>query len=179
MRKKGGFDGASLASSIQMLIDGLIERTGQLMSWLVALLLLNVVAVVLSRYVFNISITVMQESIIYLHATIFMLGACYAFKEDAHVSIDFINARLPVLWRLRIKIIGNLLLLMPFGMALLWFSTDYVAYSWSLREHSAESDGLPAVFLLKSMIPLLGLSMLLAGVSDTIRQFELLKKERS
>ena len=170
---------SSVLSCIQTVIERFIECLGRVTSWLIAGLLFNVVVVVLLRYVFNISITAIQESIVYLHATIFMLGICYAFQQNAHVSIDFLNTRLPIQWRIWIRISGNLLLLMPFGVSLLWFSQDYVAYSWSLREHSAETDGLPIVFVLKTLIPVLAITLLLVGITDTIQQLKVFRGQIS
>lgn len=151
---------------------------GRIIAWLVAVLIVNTVVVVALRYGFNISITVLQESIVYLHATIFMLGACYTFQKDGHVCIDVVSGRLSRQLQAIIKITGNLLLLAPFALTLLWVSKDYVWYSWALREHSPEADGLPWVYLLKTLIPLLAIGLLLSGIADTIKQVKLLTEGR-
>lgn len=163
---------------LQKLIEHTINLIGHATAWLVAALVLNAVAVVLFRYGFNLSYTAMQESVSYLHAAIFMLGACYAFQANAHVSVDFVNARLSIQRRAIIKIVGNLLFLMPFGLTLLWSSYDYVVYSWSLWEHSVETHGLPLVYLLKTLIPILGITLILTGIADTIKQYGTLTDKR-
>lgn len=159
-------------NTMRSTIDRLIGVLGLCVSWLVALLILNAVTVVILRYGFNISVTAMQESIGYLHATIFMLGICHAFQQNAHVSVDAVHDRLPPTVQTYIKLAGNLFLLLPFTVVLLWVSREYVGNSWMLREHSPETDGLPFVFLLKSLIPLMAITLLLAGLSDTLKQLK-------
>ena len=50
----------------------------------------NVFVVVVLRYVFGISFIWMQETYVWMHAFIFMLGAGYAYLNDDHVRIDII-----------------------------------------------------------------------------------------
>ena len=47
--------------------------------------------------------------------------------------------------------------LLPFTLAVLYFSLPYVGRSWAILERSRESSGLPLVFLLKTLIPLFAL----------------------
>jgi TRAP-type mannitol/chloroaromatic compound transport system permease small subunit len=56
-------------------------------------------------------------------------------------------------------------LLLPVTLFITWVSWDYVVSSWSLLEGSREAGGLPGVFLLKSVIPLMALLLLLQGVA--------------
>jgi TRAP-type mannitol/chloroaromatic compound transport system permease small subunit len=70
---------------------------------------------------------------------------------------------------------GALLLLLPFMLVLGWFSLPYVARSWSILETSRETSGIPAVFLLKTLIPLFALLMALQGVSQAIRAWCVLR----
>jgi TRAP-type mannitol/chloroaromatic compound transport system permease small subunit len=52
---------------------------------------------------------------------------------------------------------------------LLWFALPYVTRSWAIFERSRETSGIPAVFLLKTLILLFVLLMLLQGISQAIR----------
>ena len=69
-----------------------------------------------------------------------------------------------------------LLLLLPFMLVLGYFSLSYVARSWAIFETSRETSGLPAVFLLKTLIPLFALLMALQGVAQAIRALDVLGK---
>ena len=67
------------------LLENFTEKVGKLIAWLtLAMVLLSFLIVVL-RYGFNIGSIAMQESILYLHAFVFMLGAAYTLKHDGHV----------------------------------------------------------------------------------------------
>ncbi len=48
-------------------------------------------------------------------------------------------------------------------------SLDYVAASWRVLERSPEVGGIPAVYLLKSLIPVMAVALLLQGVAEILR----------
>ena len=62
-----------------------------------------------------------------------------------------------------------MLLLLPFTAALLWLAGPYALRSWAILERSHESSGIPAVFLLKSLIPLFAALLALQGLAQAIR----------
>ena len=72
------------------LIDRLNEAVGRAMGWLTILMVLNVFTVVVLRYAFSLGWVWMQELYIWIHATVFMLGAGYTLLHDGHVRIDLI-----------------------------------------------------------------------------------------
>ena len=63
---------------------------------------------------------------------------------------------------------------MPLCIFICLVSWDYVGESWSIREISPEPGGIPAVFLLKSLIPLMALNLFLQGLAETLRAIEVL-----
>lgn len=138
------------------IFDAISEWVGRIVAWLVLLLVLVTFAVVLLRYGFDLGWIGMQESMSYLHASAFMLGAAYTLRHDGHVRVDVIYRRLGTRGRAWIDLFGTLLLLLPFAVFMLIVSWEYVSDAWSYREGSAEAGGLPFVYLLKSVIPLTG-----------------------
>ena len=81
-------------------------------------------------------------------------------------------ARAPRRWSISL---GALLLLLPFMLVLLWFALPYVARSWAILERSRETSGIPAVFLLKTLIPLFAVLMALQGIAQAIRAADVLR----
>lgn len=150
-------------------IDQLSEWTGRAIAWLTLGMVIVTFAVVLLRYLFNIGWIALQESITYMHALVFMLGAAYTLRHDGHVRVDIFYQRLSPRGRAWIDLLGTLLLLLPVTLFLAWVSWDYVAASWALKEGSRETGGLPWVYLLKSAIPLMAVLLLLQGVSLALR----------
>ena len=67
---------------------------------------------------------------------------------------------------------------MPLCAFILFSSWDYVAESWAIRESSPEPGGIPAVFLLKSLIPLMAINLFLQGLAETLRSALVLVEER-
>ena len=63
-----------------------------------------------------------------------------------------------------VDLLGALLLLLPFCIAIVWFSWPYVARSWAILERSRETSGLPLVFALKTLIPLFAAMLALQGL---------------
>jgi TRAP-type mannitol/chloroaromatic compound transport system permease small subunit len=161
----------SLADNIDR-FNALIGRT---IAWLTLGMVIVTFLVVLLRYAFSIGWISMQESVTYMHALVFMLGAAYALQKDKHVRVDIFYQRLSPRTRAWINLLGSLLLLIPFCLFIAWSSLDYVASSWSLLEGSREAGGLPGVFLLKTCIPAMAVLMLLQGVSAILHSIVLLR----
>ena len=139
------------------------------MSWLTLFMVLITFIVVILRYLFNVGWIALQESVIYLHVLVFMVGASYTLRHEGHVRVDIFYQRMTQRNKALVDLFGSLFLLMPMCVFILLESWEYVAISWSLLESSAESGGIPAVFLLKSVILLMASLVLMQGVSQAIR----------
>src|SRR3546814_5745002 len=63
-------------------------------------------AIVVLRYVFGISYIFLDESVLYMHATLFMLGAGYTLLADAHVRADIFYGRFATRGRAAIDLAG-------------------------------------------------------------------------
>jgi TRAP-type mannitol/chloroaromatic compound transport system permease small subunit len=138
-------------------------------AWLTLAMGVLTCAVVTLRYGFDTGAIVIQESVIYLHATAFMLGIAYTLKHDEHVRVDVVYSRLGTAGRARVDLAGHCLLLLPTALAVLLYSLPYVAASWRILEGSPEVGGIPATFLLKTLIPLMAITVLLAGIAEIVR----------
>ena len=144
-------------------LDRFAERTGRFIAWLTLGMVVITFTVVVLRYLFNTGSIALQESITYLHATLFMLGAAWTLKQDGHVRVDIFYSKQSRRTRAWIDLTGTLLLLFPVCGFILFSSLDYVAASWSVQEGSQEAGGLDAVFLLKTAIPLMAVLLMLQG----------------
>jgi TRAP-type mannitol/chloroaromatic compound transport system permease small subunit len=160
------------------LIDRLTAVIGRAAAWCVAFVVVVQFAVVLMRYAFGLGSIWLGESIVYAHAAVFMLAAAWTLRENGHVRVDVFYADAPPRRKALIDLLGALFLLLPFALALLWLSLPYVARSWAILERSRETSGIPAVFLLKTLIPLFALLMALQGVAQAIRAAAVLRRPR-
>ena len=126
------------------------------------------VVIVVMRYVFDAGAVWLQESVVWMHAVVFMVGAAYTLQQEDHVRVDIFYRDRSERYRHAVNLAGTILFLVPFSVFLLYIGWDYVAFSWANREGSGEAGGLPAVWLLKSLILVLPALLLLQSVS-TVR----------
>ena len=125
---------------------------GYLCAFLVVLMVVNVFLVVILRYLFGISFIWMQETYVWMHAYIFMMGAGFTYLMDDHVRIDIIYKSSSSTYRALVDIIGNILLLLPFLYIIWIFSFPFVYKSWLMNEISREAGGLRMLYVLKFAI---------------------------
>jgi TRAP-type mannitol/chloroaromatic compound transport system permease small subunit len=159
-------------------IDSVTTRIGRTVAWLAFAVVLVQFALVLARYVFGLGSIWLSETVVYGHATLFMLAAAWTLRVGGHVRVDVFYADAAPHARARIDLAGALLLLLPFALVLLWLSTPYAARSWAILERSQETSGLPLVFLLKTLIPVFAVLMALQGIAQAIRAWRALGRAR-
>lgn len=155
-------------------IDRLNDVIGRSISWLTVLMVIVTFLVVVLRYIFSSGWIAMQESVIYMHAFVFMTGIAYTLKQNRHVRVDIVYERIGPRSRAWVDLFGAIFLLIPFCLFIIVISWNYVSLSWSLLEGSRDAGGLPAVFLLKTMIPLMAILLMLQGVAQGLRSILLL-----
>ena len=110
----------------------------------------------------------------YMHGIVFMLGIGYTLRHQGHVRVDILYARFSTRTRAIIDCLGTLVFLFPLGLFFLIGSLDYVYFSWSLIEVSAQPGGLPGVFALKTLIPVMAFLLLLQGLAEFGRSIMIL-----
>ena len=159
----------SLATGIIRGIDALSDWTGRGIAWLTLAMALFGVAVVVLRYGFGIGLVWLQESVTWLHAAVFMLGAGWTLRHDGHVRVDVFYRRMSPRQQALVDLAGTLIFLLPLCGYLLVESLPYVMNSWRILERSREAGGLPGLYLVKSLIPLMALLLALAGVAEALR----------
>ena len=142
---------------------------GRACAWLTLFLVLGTAIVVVLRYGFGIGATALQEAVMYAHALVFMGAAAWTLQRGGHVRVDIFYQNFSGRRQALVEILGNILFLLPFCLFLGWNSWDYVANSWSTFEGSNESGGLKFVYLQKSIILLLVVSLILQSLAEIIR----------
>ncbi|MEL6964052.1 MAG: TRAP transporter small permease subunit [Pseudomonadota bacterium] len=150
-------------------VDALNERLAMVVRWLALVMVLIQFAVVIVRYVFGVNSIAAQESVLYLHAAFFMLGAGYTLLVDKHVRVDVFSSRLNARARAWIDVVGHVVFLMPSMAALLFWSWTSVMNSWAIFEGPISVGGLKAVYLMKSLIPLFCMLLLLQSLAHVVR----------
>jgi len=157
-------------------IEGFAEMTGRMVSWLTLALGLAGFLVVVMRYAFDSGYIWMQETLTWMHAMVFMLGAAYTLKHDDHVRVDVIYRSLSVRTRAAIDLAGTVLFLLPLCGYLVYETLPYVEASVRFGERSREAGGLPALFLLKAIIPLMAVLLTIQGIALALKCIAVLRR---
>ena len=158
-------------------IDRIMASLESITAWCVPIMALLVFLIVLLRYGFNTGAIAAQESVQYLHATVFMLGAAIALGADQHVRVDIFYRHFTLRQRAWVDTLGHIVFTLPLCALIGWGSLDYVIDSWSAREASPEPGGLPFVFILKTLIPTMALLLGLQAISKIARGIDHLQKQ--
>ncbi|GGH34738.1 TRAP-type mannitol/chloroaromatic compound transport system, small permease component [Cribrihabitans marinus] len=150
-------------------IDAINRGIAQVLRWFALAMVMIQTGIVIGRYVFGVNSIWVQESVLYLHAALFMLAAGFTLLVDKHVRVDIFYAKAAPEIRRRIDIAGHLLLLLPSMAALAWWSWPSVRNSWKILEGPISVGGIEAVFLLKTLIPLFCGLVALQSVAILVR----------
>lgn len=155
-------------------LDGFTEITGRTLAWLNIGMVLLTFAVVVMRYLFSHASIFMQEGVMYMHSIVFLLASAYTLKHNEHVRVDILYQRCSGKRKALIDLLGTLFLLLPVIIFILIMSWGYVERSWAIMETSPETSGIPAVFLLKSLIPAMCVLMIIQGIAEVMRNIAVL-----
>ena len=150
-------------------IDCFTEWTGRIIAWLTFAMMALTCTVVVMRYFLETGSIALQESVTYMHALVFLLGAAYTLKRGGHVRVDILYQKFSPRTQALIDALGALFFLIPVCLLILIFSWDYVASSWKVYEVSKETQGLPWVYLLKTLLLIMPVTMLLQGIAEIIK----------
>ena len=161
-----------MKSPVVQNIDAFTNRVGRSIAWLTLAMVLVMALIVLLRYVFQIGSIALQESVMYINALIFTFGASYTLKEQGHVRVDIFYNRLSNRGQGLVDLLGVVFFLFLTAGFIFWASWDYVAVSWRVREGSAESSGLPFVYLLKTTILVLAALLIVQGIAESLKSFK-------
>jgi TRAP-type mannitol/chloroaromatic compound transport system permease small subunit len=156
-------------------IDTLNEWVGRAVAWLTLATVVLMFVMVVLRYGFDWNSIALQESVIYLHALVFMAGIAYTLRHDEHVRVDIFYRQFSPRRKAVVNLLGTLFLLLPACVFILAESWEYVANSWALLEGSRQTGGLPLTFLLKSFIPLMAVLLILQGLAQSAHALRVLR----
>lgn len=159
------------AAMTQNLFDRISHTMGRATSWLTLAMVVVTVIIVVMRYVFDAGFIWLQESVTWMHAAVFMVGAAYTLQHEEHVRVDIFYRKMGPRGRAVVDLIGTSLFLLPLCVYLAIQAYDFAAVSWSIHETSREPGGLPypMIPILKSLVILMPITVALQGASLMLR----------
>jgi TRAP-type mannitol/chloroaromatic compound transport system permease small subunit len=160
----------AMLQQIASLINTINAALGKFVSYATFAMAIIMFAVVVLRYGFNLGWIAMQESVMYLHAAVFLLGSAFTFQHNGHVRVDVFYRNFSVKQQAKVNLFGSLIFMLPVSLYIGIICFNYVAESWRLFEGSREPGGLPFVYILKSFLLVFAISMVLQAIADIIKQ---------
>mgnify|MGYP001200176147 FL=1 len=160
---------------VSLIVNNFIDKISALLTSMLLIMIAVLIIVILGRFLFAWGNIAIQEFVMYIHSTIFMLGICYVCKERSHVSIDIFSRNYSDSGKIKITLLFDFIFLIPFSVFMIYISFDMVIASWNILEGSGEAGGLDYVYLLKTLIPLTGFLILLSCISNIIDNLVRLK----
>ena len=167
----------TFANKLVQTIDAITELLGKMVAWLTLLMVLLTFSIVVLRYGFNLGWIGMQESVLYFHGLVFMLGAAYTLKHEGHVRVDIFYQKYTLKQKALLNLFGSVMLLLPVCIFIFFISFNYVMSSWQIMESSPEAGGLPLVYLNKTLILLLAITLTLQGIAEITRNLLILSQD--
>ncbi len=135
-------------------LDSINRNVGLTIRWFALVMVLVQFSIVMIRYLFGISYIFLGESVLYMHGALFMIGAGYTMLVDGHVRVDIFYASYSVRKKALINLLGHIFFLLPMCILIVIMSWRFVFNSWSIMEGALSVGGIPALYLLKTIIPL-------------------------
>lgn len=156
-------------------IDRLNEGIGRLVCWLtLAMVLIAAFNALIGFMAPTWGSNVYRELQWYLFSVVFLIGAAYTLKHDAHVRVDVLYGRISPKGRAWIDLLGTLLFMLPFCALMLWTTWPAVRDSWKVREMSPDPGGLPR-YPIKALIPIALALLILQGIAWVIQKIVFLR----
>lgn len=148
-------------------LDAFSRVTGHAVAWLTLLMVIVTFVIVVLRYVLDAGFIWLQESLIWMHGVVFMLGAAYTLQQEQHVRVDIFYRDMNVRKRAWVDTFGVIFFIFPLCLLFFVESWDYARAAWAVKEISRDAGGLsfPAIPLLKTVLLVMPTAVALQGLS--------------
>jgi TRAP-type mannitol/chloroaromatic compound transport system permease small subunit len=155
-------------------IDGFLRRLAHTTGWLFLVAIVIICFDVFTRKIgFQLpyfSSTRLQELEWHVTSTLFLSWLAYGMIKNTHVRIDVFTGHLEQRKKDWIDLFGCVVFALPYCIVLLPFVISYAGKSWSYWEHSDAPNGLPALYIIKSITAFGFATILLATISIMCRK---------
>jgi TRAP-type mannitol/chloroaromatic compound transport system permease small subunit len=98
-----------------------------------------------------------------------MLAGPYALARNGHVRGDFLYRTWPPQRQATFDLVLYILFFFPGILALAYAGYGFAAFSWLIKEHSSNSPNGPPLYHFKSLIPIVGVMMVVQGLAEVAR----------
>jgi TRAP-type mannitol/chloroaromatic compound transport system permease small subunit len=152
-----------------LVVDEISTWVGKTFAWCILILTFSTSYEVFMRYLFRAPTEWAFDASYRLYGTLLMMAGAYTLSRNGHVRGDFIyrawSPRRQAKWDLALYF----LFFFPGMLAFIYAGYGYARLSWLTNEHSSASPFGPPVYHFKSLIPIVGVLMVMQGAVEAIR----------
>lgn len=153
-------------------IDKLILKLGKIFSWLNFFVLLTIILQLILVHFFGKGYVFLDELEWHFYAIAFLFGLSYAEVKGRHIRIDVFSQRFSDQTKEKIEIFGNIFLMLPYIIVIIYHGIDFAREAWIIGETSGSPMGLPYRWFIKSFVPIgmffLGISIISRTVKSIV-----------
>jgi TRAP-type mannitol/chloroaromatic compound transport system permease small subunit len=154
-------------------IDFLVEKQGQLTSFLIVPLLFIVLYEVLMRYAFNAPTVWGFEATAFFYGMHYMLGLSFMENVQGHVRVDIVTSRLPPKVQAAVMLAGYLIIFMPVYGLMTWGAAKF-AYTATVTNELNSTSWAPRIWPYKIVMALSFLLLVVQGLSTMLKNVKIL-----
>jgi TRAP-type mannitol/chloroaromatic compound transport system permease small subunit len=154
-------------------IDFLIEKQGQLTSFLIVPLLFIVLYEVLMRYAFNAPTVWGFEATAFAYGMHYMLGLSFMENAQGHVRVDIVTGRLPRRAQAIVMIVGYILIFLPVYGLMTWGAIKF-AHTATVTNELNSTSWAPRIWPYKIVMAVSFFFLLIQGLSTLLKQVKIL-----
>ena len=151
------------------IVEKTIKFLGKFISLMIPIMTILMILIIVARYFFGIGLTGLQELVMYIHALVFLGCAGYVHYKDEHVRVDIFYRESSNEYKRKVNFILSFLFLIPICFVIAYYSFDLIEMAWRIREISTEAGGLKFVYVQKTLILLLPVTLFITLVFQFIK----------
>ena len=151
------------------IMEKTIKFLGKFISLMIPIMTILMILIIVARYFFGIGLTGLQELVMYIHALVFLGCAGYVHYKDEHVRVDIFYRKSSKEYKRKVNFILSFLFLIPICFVIAYYSFDLIEMAWRIREISTEAGGLKFVYIQKTLILLLPVTLFITLVFQFIK----------
>ncbi len=160
----------TILKKILKFIDSMSEMAGSVGKWFAILLVLVGSFDAISRHFFNAPTIWAYDTMCMAGGILYMLGASYDYKHDAHTRVDIIYGSLSKKSQSIINIICSLFLFFPLMIVMFKVGVDWAMKAWKGGEVMFTSFWYPPAAPYRTIFALGILLLILQGLARFIRE---------
>jgi TRAP-type mannitol/chloroaromatic compound transport system permease small subunit len=166
----------SLLRTLLKTIDWMSEQSGQLGKWFALVLVFAGSYEAIARHFFNAPTIWSYDTMCMAGGAIYLLGASYNFKHDAHTRVDLFYMQGSRKTKAIIDVVCSLLLFFPLMIIMFKLAVDWAVKAWKIEEVMFTSFWYPPAAPYRTLFAVGLLLLILQGLARLIRDLHFLIK---